>query len=150
MMTNRAVFSLNNKESLMYAKGHLEFHGILSTNFSDNEIVELANKLSAPNKLFGKSVKCLSLADYTLTRFLFMNAGANIWGWHEGFKPPEKDIHDSPYYGWEPAGFIKHILVPHERDIIELSELNTLVFDFKRMIGPVIARHHKEYVHGTA
>jgi hypothetical protein len=74
-------------------------------------------------KLQHTAVKCENLGQYFTVRGLYMLAGAEIWPWHKGYKQPEMDVHETPFYGWENSGFMKHIFPVPESLIITIEQL---------------------------
>jgi len=81
----------------------------------------LANRLAIP-ELRDTAVKCESMADYNIVMSLYFRAGCGRWPWHKGYKDPESDEHECPYYGWEHAGFMKHIICA-PANVITLKQL---------------------------
>ena len=116
------VFNKNNPESYTAAVEYLKRLGMTPFDQGVENVVSMANEASKPT-LQGKSVKCDSVLDYMLVKALFHRAGAPAWPWHKGYKEPDTDIHECPYYGWEPAGFMKHIFKPGSSEVITLDSL---------------------------
>lgn len=94
----------------------------------DVNALALANRL-AISELMGTSVRCDNKADYHIVATLYYRAGCQPWPWHKGYKRPdlEEPENDCPYYGWEHAGFMKHIWPPAPESIITLRQLIDIV-----------------------
>jgi len=123
------IFNTKDHESCEKALAYLKLLGISPSDDTVDTIVSLANKMSYPS-LLGKAVKCDNHADYLLVKVFFHRAGAPVWPWHKGYKDPDSDIHECPYYGWEDAGFMKHTFKPSSHDIITLDTLiNHVMYD---------------------
>lgn len=60
-------------------------------------------------ELKNTAVRCDTMAEYMAAAGLYQMAGAPIWPWHKGYKSPEADHHNAPFYGWEECGFLKQI-----------------------------------------
>ncbi|MBH14173.1 MAG: hypothetical protein CMF37_14770 [Leeuwenhoekiella sp.] len=119
------IFDLS-EEGRINAINFLSMLGVKFDHDDTYKVVEEANARAIP-ELFEKAVRCESYCDYLIIKAMFLRAGAGEWPWHSGYKNPASDIHECPYYGWEHAGFMKHIFKPSEVQVISLGELISIV-----------------------
>jgi len=121
----KSIFDLS-EEGHVKAITFLSMLGVKFDHEDPDKTVEEANARAIP-ELFEKVVRCDNYSDYLIVKAMFLKAGAGEWPWHKGYKNPAIDIHECPYYGWEHAGFMKHIFKPSEVQVISLSELISIV-----------------------
>jgi len=60
------------------------------------------------NVLINTSVEVKTPIEYGMTLAAYMIAGAEVWAWHKGYKPLDKEECPHHLYGWEECGFLKH------------------------------------------
>jgi hypothetical protein len=89
---------------------------------------------TARDDLFETCVRCETFEEYQEVYRLYLEAGCNIWPWHTGFKPYDKnddELNDCPYYGWEHCGFLKHIRSKGSRKELSIHELKAFVRKYR-------------------
>ena len=63
----------------------------------------------AENPFFGTSVEVRNAKEYGIALAAYSLAGANVWPWHKGYQERDAEECSHHLYGWNRAGFMKHI-----------------------------------------
>lgn len=61
------------------------------------------------NPFFETSVEIRNSKEYGIALAAYVIAGADVWPWHKGYQERDEEECSHHLYGWERAGFMKHI-----------------------------------------